>query len=117
MSRQKRQLSQSGLYHIIFRGISRQNIFEETADYVKLKEITKLFMDDLLSFDEYHEMKKSIENDCIKLQKELNLIEEKNKYKKVKLDKSLITKSIKEAVNIAVRTYRPYKKIRQLHRP
>lgn len=41
MSRQKRQLSQSGLYHIIFRGISRQNIFEETADYVKLKEIIK----------------------------------------------------------------------------
>ena len=39
MSRQKRQLSQSGLYHIIFRGISRQNIFEEAADYVKLKEI------------------------------------------------------------------------------
>ncbi len=41
MSRQKRQLSQSGLYHIIFRGISRQNIFEEAADYVKLKEIIK----------------------------------------------------------------------------
>ena len=39
VSRQKRQLSQSGLYHIIFRGISRQNIFEEAADYVKLKEI------------------------------------------------------------------------------
>ena len=41
MSRQKRQLSQSGLYHIIFRGISRQNIFEEESDYVKLKEIIK----------------------------------------------------------------------------
>lgn len=41
MSRQKRQLSQSGLYHIIFRGISRQNIFEEEADYLKLKEIIK----------------------------------------------------------------------------
>ena len=41
MSRQKRQLSQSGLYHIIFRGISRQNIFEDTADYLKLKEIIK----------------------------------------------------------------------------
>ena len=41
MSRQKRQLSQSGLYHIIFRGISGQNIFEEAVDYVKLKEIIK----------------------------------------------------------------------------
>lgn len=39
MSRQKRKLSQTGLYHIIFRGISRQNIFEEPADYEKLKEI------------------------------------------------------------------------------
>ena len=41
MSRQRRQLSQSGLYHIIFRGISRQNIFEEASDYLKLKEIIK----------------------------------------------------------------------------
>ena len=41
MSRQRRQLSQSGLYHIIFRGISRQNIFEEVTDYIKLKEIIK----------------------------------------------------------------------------
>lgn len=39
MSRQARKLSQSGLYHIIFRGISRQNIFEESKDYEKLKEI------------------------------------------------------------------------------
>ena len=41
MSRQKRQLSQSGLYHIIFRGISRQNIFEEEADYTKIKDIIR----------------------------------------------------------------------------
>ena len=41
VSRQKRQLSQSGMYHIIFRGISRQNIFEEPSDYLKLKEIIK----------------------------------------------------------------------------
>ena len=41
MSRQKRQLSQFGLYHIIFRGIGRQNIFEEKADFDKLKEILK----------------------------------------------------------------------------
>ena len=41
MSRQRRQLSQFGLYHIIFRGIGRQNIFEEKTDYEKLKEIVK----------------------------------------------------------------------------
>ena len=39
MSRKARKYSQSGLYHIIFRGIGRQNIFEENADYEKLKEI------------------------------------------------------------------------------
>ena len=39
MSRCARKLSQSGLYHIVFRGIGRQNIFEENADYEKLKEI------------------------------------------------------------------------------
>ena len=37
MGRQARKVSKSGLYHIIFRGISRQNIFEEAADYEKLK--------------------------------------------------------------------------------
>ena len=38
MSRQRSELSQFGLYHIIFRGIGRQNIFEESIDYEKLKE-------------------------------------------------------------------------------
>ena len=41
MSRQKRQLSKNGLYHIICRGISRQNIFEESSDYIKLKDIIR----------------------------------------------------------------------------
>ena len=41
MSRQRRKFSQTGLYHIIFRGISRQNIFEEDSDYLKLKGIIK----------------------------------------------------------------------------
>ena len=47
VSRQKRKLSQSGLYHIIFKGISRQNIFEEDADYIKLKEILKKVKDEM----------------------------------------------------------------------
>ena len=47
MSRQRRQLSTSGLYHIIFRGISRQNIFEEEKDYKKLKEIIKKVKDEM----------------------------------------------------------------------
>ena len=41
MSRQKRRLSKTGLYHIIFKGIGRQNIFEEASDYEKLVDIIK----------------------------------------------------------------------------
>ena len=33
MSRRARELSESGFYHIMFRGINHQNIFEEATDY------------------------------------------------------------------------------------
>ena len=36
MSRLARQFSLTGLYHIVFRGINKQNIFEETEDYQKI---------------------------------------------------------------------------------
>ena len=36
MSRKARQFSQSGLYHIVFRGVNRQHIFEEDNDYFKM---------------------------------------------------------------------------------
>jgi len=39
MSRQARQYSQTGLYHIVFRGMNRQNIFEEENDFIKIKDI------------------------------------------------------------------------------
>ena len=39
MSRPARILSETGLYHIIFRGINRQNLFEEKQDYEKILEI------------------------------------------------------------------------------
>lgn len=38
MSRASRSYSQSGVYHILFRGVNQQNIFEEKGDYNKLKE-------------------------------------------------------------------------------
>ena len=41
MPRLARQLSQTGLYHIVFRGINRQNIFEEDTDYQKMIDILK----------------------------------------------------------------------------
>lgn len=39
MSRPPRRLSETGLYHVIFRGINRMDIFEEEADYNKFLEI------------------------------------------------------------------------------
>ena len=39
MGRQARQYSQAGLYHIVYRGINRQNIFEEDNDYLKMVDI------------------------------------------------------------------------------
>ena len=38
MSRLARTISGSGVYHILFRGVNQQNIFEEKADFEKLKE-------------------------------------------------------------------------------
>ena len=37
MSRIARVFSESGVYHILFRGVNQQNIFEEEADFEKLK--------------------------------------------------------------------------------
>ena len=39
MSRPARILSETGIYHIVFRGMNRQDIFEEERDYEKLLEI------------------------------------------------------------------------------
>jgi hypothetical protein len=36
MNRPPGILSSTGLYHVIFRGINRLNIFEETNDYKKM---------------------------------------------------------------------------------
>ena len=37
MSRIARIFSEIGVYHILFRGVNQQNIFEEEADFEKLK--------------------------------------------------------------------------------
>lgn len=39
MARLARRLSETGIYHIIFRGVNRYNIFEEEKDYKKILEI------------------------------------------------------------------------------
>jgi hypothetical protein len=33
MSRIARVISESGVHHILFRGVSQQNIFEEASDF------------------------------------------------------------------------------------
>ena len=33
MPRQARKLSRTGVYHVMFRGINRQDIFEDNEDY------------------------------------------------------------------------------------
>ena len=38
MSRLARAISESGVYHILFRGVNQQNIFEESSGFEKLKE-------------------------------------------------------------------------------
>lgn len=52
MSRLARTISGSGVYHILFRGVNQQNIFEENADYEKLKE-TILNVKEDLNFEIY----------------------------------------------------------------
>ena len=47
MSRLARTISESGVYHILFRGINQQNIFEEDSDFKKLKETIALVKQDL----------------------------------------------------------------------
>lgn len=39
MGRQPRQLSGTGFYHVVFRGINHQHIFEEENDFVYLIQI------------------------------------------------------------------------------
>ena len=39
MGRQAREYSSTGFYHVVFRGINHQHIFEEPSDYDYMLEI------------------------------------------------------------------------------
>ena len=39
MPRQSRKRSSTGIYHVMLRGINKQDIFEEAEDYVRMKEL------------------------------------------------------------------------------
>lgn len=45
MARQARILSETGMYHIMFRGLNKQNIFSENKDYIKFIDILSLNKD------------------------------------------------------------------------
>ena len=47
MSRLARAISESRVYHILFRGVNQQNIFEEAVDFEKLKETIAIVKTDL----------------------------------------------------------------------
>jgi len=47
MTRQPRALSNSGLYHIIFRGVNHENIFECEADYDYIHKIIQVVKNEL----------------------------------------------------------------------
>ena len=46
MSRLARRISETGMYHIMFQGVGKQNIFKEGADYQKLMEILSRVKDE-----------------------------------------------------------------------
>ena len=46
MSRLAREISKTGIYHVVFRGINKQDIFEESSDYEKLLEIIQIIKDE-----------------------------------------------------------------------
>ena len=47
MPRTSRQMSASGIYHVMSRGINKQQIFEDEEDYLLLLECLRLYKDEL----------------------------------------------------------------------
>ena len=52
MSRLARQLSETGIYHIVFRGLNKQNIFEDVSDFRKMRD-TLLSLKKEMNFEIY----------------------------------------------------------------
>ena len=47
MARQARQISKTGLYHIVFRGVNHCNLFEEREDFEKLLDLITIVKTDM----------------------------------------------------------------------
>jgi len=48
MGRQARKMSGTGFYHVVFRGINRQNLFEEESDYLYLLQMLQQLKSEML---------------------------------------------------------------------
>ena len=91
MSSLARTISESGVYHILFRGVNQQNIFEEPADFEKLKEIIVVVKHEM-SFRVTDSKKKTDEDIIIFLRKDYKIDNPKNisKFSKTDRDKILV---------------------------
>ena len=47
MSRLAREISETGIYHIVFRGVNKQHIFEERRDYEKMLNIIQMLKSEM----------------------------------------------------------------------
>ena len=74
MPRQARKLSRTGVYHVMLRGINRQDIFEEDEDYRQmtgcLRSLTERY-DEMITSPYDPHVKLSFRRYSIILQKEL----------------------------------------------
>ena len=95
MSILARAISGSGVYHILFRGVNQQNIFEEPADFEKLKE-TIVVVKHEMSFRVTDSKKKTDEDLIIFLRKDYKIDNPKNISKFSKTDRDKILVELKE---------------------
>ena len=91
MSRLARAIRGSGVYHILFRGVNQQNIFEEPADFEKLKEIIVVVKHEM-NFRVTDSKKKTDEDIIIFLRKDYKIDNPKSisKFSKTDRDKILV---------------------------
>ena len=59
MPRSAREISKSGFYHIVFRGVNHQNLFEEEIDFQYMMDILKKVKQEM-NFEIYSSKSSSI---------------------------------------------------------
>ena len=58
MPRQERTKSGTGIYHVMLRGINKQDMFEDDEDYLQMTSIkTKMITEPSLGHQEYYDLR------------------------------------------------------------